>query len=79
MVRSPTLDRLSSPLGASKQAETHTYLAHALTRYLGVSSPDQLVAVGVQGIGGLVDLISKVFYLRSCTLDVFPEEVLLLC
>ena len=37
-----------------------THLAHALTSYLGVSSTEGLAALDIEGIRGLVDLISKV-------------------
>ncbi|EPQ53510.1 SET domain-containing protein [Gloeophyllum trabeum ATCC 11539] len=47
------------PPTAATQTETHAHLAHALVRYLGVSSPEELTKYGVQGVGGLVDLVAR--------------------
>ena len=51
------LDRTSTP---AKIAESQVHLAHALVRYLSVTSPEELAHFGLQSAGDLVDLISKV-------------------
>ncbi|KAI0795428.1 SET domain-containing protein [Abortiporus biennis] len=39
--------------------ESHTFIAHSLVRYLGVSSPVELQVYGLSSAGDLVDLISR--------------------
>ncbi|KAK7683554.1 hypothetical protein QCA50_013389 [Cerrena zonata] len=39
--------------------ESHTYLAHSVVRYLGISSPTELAPFGLSSAGDLVDLISR--------------------
>lgn len=41
-------------------ADGNVQLAHAIVRYLGIDGPDGLASFEIDGIGGLVDLISKV-------------------
>lgn len=50
------IDRYSLPPSA---IESHTQLAHALVRYLGVASPTELEQYGLHSSGDLVDLISR--------------------
>jgi hypothetical protein len=40
--------------------ELHTHLAHALVRYLGLSSPEEMAGYGLTSVADLVDLISRV-------------------
>lgn len=40
--------------------ELHTHLAHALVRYLDLSSPEEMAGYGLTSIADLVDLISRV-------------------
>ena len=41
-------------------AESHTHLAHAVIRYLGLTAPEELVPFGINNAAGIVDLISRV-------------------
>ena len=41
-------------------AESHTHLAHAVIRYLGLTAPEELVPFGINDAAGIVDLISQV-------------------
>jgi hypothetical protein len=41
-------------------AESHTHLAHAVIRYLGLTAPEELVPFGINSAAGIVDLISRV-------------------
>jgi len=50
-------DRTSLPPEA---AESHTHLAHAVIRYLGLTAPEELVPFGINSAAGIVDLISRV-------------------
>jgi SET and MYND domain-containing protein len=50
-------DRTSLPPEA---AESHTHLAHAAIRYLGLTAPEELVPFGINSAAGIVDLISRV-------------------
>lgn len=50
-------------------AESHTHLAHAVIRYLGLTAPEELVPFGINDAAGIVDLISRV---RPCS--VYPFE-----
>jgi hypothetical protein len=50
-------DRTSLPPEA---AESHTHLAHAVIRYLGLTAPEELVPFGINDAAGIVDLISRV-------------------
>jgi len=50
-------DRTTLPPEA---AETHTHLAHAVIRYLGLTAPEELVPFGINSAAGIVDLISRV-------------------
>ena len=60
-----TLDRLLQEISPS-QVEKMTHLAHAVTHfYLGLSSADEFSNLGVDGLTGLVDLISRVRALLS--------------
>ena len=49
-------------------AESHTHLAHAVIRYLGLTAPEELVPFGINSAAGIVDLISRV----SLHLDYAP-------
>ncbi len=40
--------------------ESHTHLAHAVVRYLGLTAPEELVPFGINNAAGIVDLISRV-------------------
>lgn len=40
--------------------ESHTHLAHAVIRYLGLTAPEELVPFGINNAAGIVDLISRV-------------------
>lgn len=40
--------------------ETHTHLAHAVVKYLGLNAPGELGAFGITTAADLVDLISRV-------------------
>ena len=44
----------------SSSFELHTHLSHALVRYLGLSSPEELAGFGLTSAGDLVDFISRV-------------------
>jgi hypothetical protein len=46
-------------------SQLHTHLAHALIRYLGVESVNDLTTYGIDSIVALVDLVSRV----SCCVD----------
>lgn len=48
-------------------AESHTHLAHAVIRYLGLTAPEELVPFGINSAAGIVDLISR-FATNSITL-----------
>ncbi|KAI0263133.1 hypothetical protein BC834DRAFT_828026 [Gloeopeniophorella convolvens] len=48
-------------------AESHTHLAHAVIRYLGLTAPEELVPFGIDSAAGIVDLISR-FATNSITL-----------
>jgi hypothetical protein len=50
-------DRTTLPPEA---AESHTHLAHAVIRYLGLTAPEELVPFGINSAAGIVDLISQV-------------------
>ena len=50
-------DRTSLPPEA---AESHTHLAHAVIRYLGLTAPEELVPFGINSAAGIVDLMSRV-------------------
>jgi hypothetical protein len=50
-------DRTSLPPEA---AESHTHLAHAVIRYLGLTAPEELAPFGINSAAGIVDLISRV-------------------
>jgi hypothetical protein len=50
-------DRTSLPPEA---AESHTHLAHAVIRYLGLTAPEELAPFGINSAAGIVDLISQV-------------------
>lgn len=55
----------TSPLASDSQdalnsLSSHTYLAHALVRYLGAGSPMDLAAFGIGNAGDMVDLVSRV-------------------
>ncbi|TFK47527.1 SET domain-containing protein [Heliocybe sulcata] len=50
------------------QAPTHTHLAHALVRFMGISGPEQLLKYGVQGAGGVADVIAR-FTTNAITLS----------
>lgn len=56
--------RMSLPPEA---AESHTHLAHAVIRYLGLTAPEELVPFGINNAAGIVDLISR-FATNSITL-----------
>ncbi|KAF8224935.1 hypothetical protein L208DRAFT_1461406 [Tricholoma matsutake] len=43
----------------SSSFELYTHLSHALVRYLGLSSPEQLVEFGLTSAGDLIDFISR--------------------
>ena len=43
--------------------DSHVHLAHALVKYMGMESPRDLIDHGINGIGELVDLISKASFL----------------
>jgi hypothetical protein len=60
-----SLDRVQ--LGPS-QTESHTYLAHALVRYLGASSPADLAPFGLTSPIAIVDLLSR-FATNALTLS----------
>ncbi|KAI0305279.1 hypothetical protein B0F90DRAFT_1809064 [Multifurca ochricompacta] len=47
--------------------ESHTHLAHAVIRYLGLTAPEELVPFGINSAAGIVDLISR-FATNSITL-----------
>ncbi|KAF8268346.1 SET domain-containing protein [Lactarius quietus] len=47
--------------------ESHTHLAHAVIRYLGLTAPEELVPFGINSAAGIVDLISR-FVTNSITL-----------
>ena len=44
----------------SSSFELHSHLSHALVRYLGLSSPEELAGFGLTSAGDLVDFISRV-------------------
>ncbi|KAF7761539.1 hypothetical protein Agabi119p4_9531 [Agaricus bisporus var. burnettii] len=48
--------RLSSN---EKSSQLHTHMVHALVRYLGLESLDELSSYGIDSIAGLVDLVSR--------------------
>ncbi|KAI0287197.1 SET domain-containing protein [Russula brevipes] len=48
-------------------AESHTHLAHAVIRYLGLTAPEELVPFGIDSAAGIVDLVSR-FATNSITL-----------
>jgi hypothetical protein len=54
---SDATDRTTLPPEA---AESHTHLAHAVIRYLGLTAPEELVPFGINSAAGIVDLISRV-------------------
>jgi hypothetical protein len=58
-------DRTSLPPEA---AESHTHLAHAVIRYLGLTAPEELVPFGINSAAGIVDLISRVRILQRSSL-----------
>ena len=65
-------DRTTLPPEA---AESHTHLAHAVIRYLGLTAPEELVPFGINNAAGIVDLISRVtdaYYVSSLIL--FSEK-----
>ena len=77
---SNTADRTSLPPEA---AESHTHLAHAVIRYLGLTAPEELVPFGINSAAGIVDLISRVrprfglnllFFLREGTFYVLVRD-----
>jgi len=41
-------------------AESHTHLAHAIVRFMGLAGPQDLVQFGINSAGELVDMISQV-------------------
>lgn len=43
----------------ARDSQLHTFLAHSLVRYLGLSSLEELAAFGMQNTSDLVDLISR--------------------
>ena len=45
---------------APEASESHTHLAHAVIRYLGLTAPEELVPFGINNAAGIVDLISRV-------------------
>ncbi len=53
----PFLDRTSFQPSVY---ELHTHLAHALVRYLDLSSPEEMEGYGLKSVADLVDLISRV-------------------
>ena len=53
-------DRTSLSPEAPEAAESHTHLAHAVVRYLGLTAPEELVPFGINNVAGIVDLISRV-------------------
>ena len=58
-------DRTTLPPEA---AESHTHLAHAVIRYLGLTAPEELVPFGINSAAGIVDLISRVRILQRSSL-----------
>jgi hypothetical protein len=66
-------DRTALPPEA---AESHTHLAHAVIRYLGLTAPEELVPFGINSAAGIVDLISRVRTRSSlvATLRSFSEQ-----
>lgn len=40
--------------------ETHTHLAHAVVKYLGLNAPGELGAFGITTSADLVDVVSRV-------------------
>lgn len=44
----------------TEAAESHTHLAHAVIRYLGLTAPEELVPFGINNAAGIVDLMSRV-------------------
>lgn len=54
--------RLSSN---EKSSQLHTHMVHALVRYLGLESLDELSSYGIDSIAGLVDLVSRVSVTHS--------------
>lgn len=54
---SNSTDRTTLPPEA---AESHTHLAHAVIRYLGLTAPEELVPFGINNAAGIVDLMSRV-------------------
>ncbi|KZV92993.1 SET domain-containing protein [Exidia glandulosa HHB12029] len=52
----------------SSAAESHTHIAHALVRYLGISGPEGLNKYGITSAGDLVDIVSQ-FTTNSFTLS----------
>jgi hypothetical protein len=53
---------------ADSLVDAHMHLAHALVRYLGLSSPAELAPFGIGSAGTLVDLLSR-FSTNALTLS----------
>lgn len=54
-------DRTSlQKLPGTEGSQLHTHLAHAIVRYIGLSSPQDLAEYGIHSAAELVDLISSV-------------------
>ncbi|KZT20922.1 SET domain-containing protein [Neolentinus lepideus HHB14362 ss-1] len=61
------------------QAATHTQLAYSLVRFMGISGPEELLKFGVQGAGGVADVVAR-FTTNAITLStptITPIGVLL--
>ena len=55
------LDRTSlSKDPNAHDSQVHTHLAHAIVRFLGLTSPQELAEYGMFGAADLVDLVSRV-------------------
>ena len=55
------LDRMSLTKDPnSHDSHVHTHLAHAIVRFLGLTSPQELAEYGIFSTADLVDLVSRV-------------------
>ena len=55
------LDRTSLTKGPdAHDSQVHTHLAHAIVRFLGLTSPQELAEYGMFSAADLVDLVSRV-------------------
>ena len=65
------LDRISLTKDLNAHdSKVHTHLAHAVVRFLGVNSPQELAEYGIFGAADLVDLVSRVRDSSSLTMNI---------